>query len=393
MGGIDSLSFYTSRYFLELADLATARGINPDKYLVGLGQERMSVTPPDEDVVTLAANSAKQALIGIDTSDICMLLVATESGIDQSKALGIWVHHLLGLPKSCRVVELKQACYAGCAGLQLGLSMIHQHPDKKVLVIATDIARYGLNTPGEPTQGCGAASFVLSSKPKLIAFEPEHGVYTSHVMDFWRPNYSDTAFVDGKFSTKIYIEALEECWNSYANQSKRSFDDHFRFCYHLPFVRMAQKAHDRLCKLNNKEPATETVADAFTYSRKLGNSYTASLFIGLASLLDHSKEDLSSKRIGFFSYGSGCVAEFFSGVVQPGYKQHLHTQCHKDLLAAREQLTLAQYESFFSFRLPEDGSAYQTEPHQTGSFRLAGVKNHERLYEPCAAIQPVVQAF
>lgn len=382
MGGIDSLSFYTSRYVLELADLAIARGIDPDKYIIGLGQERMSVTPPDEDVVTLAANSAKTALEGVDPSEISTLLVATESGIDQSKALGIWVHHLLGLPQSCRVVELKQACYAGCAALQLALSLVNQHPNKKVLVIATDIARYGLKSPGEPTQGCGAASFVVSSKPKLIAFEPEHGVYTSHVMDFWRPNYSDTAYVDGKFSTKIYLESLEECWKSYTQQSNRTFDDHYRFCYHLPFVRMAQKAHERLCKLNAKQALPEAVANSFIYSRNLGNSYTASLFIGLASLLEQTQEDLTSKRIGFFSYGSGCVAEFFSGIVLPGYKNHLHTDYHETMLKERQPLGIEQYESFFSFSLPQDGSNYQTKAHKTGKYRLSGVNNHERLYEP-----------
>lgn len=379
-GGIDSLSFYTSRYVLDLATLAQARGIDPDKYTVGLGQERMSVAPPDEDVVTLAANSAKQALEGIDVSNIGMLLVATESGIDQSKSLGVWVHNLLNLPKSCRVIELKQACYAGCAALQLGLSYIHQHPEKKVLVIATDIARYGLHTPGEPTQGCAAASFVLSSTPKLIAFEPEHGVYTSHVMDFWRPNYSDTAFVDGKFSTKIYIESLEECWKSYCEQSGRGYDDHFRFCYHLPFVRMAQKAHERLSRINGKEIDPEKVADSFIYSRQLGNSYTASLFIGLASLLENSAQDLTSKRIGLFSYGSGCVAEFFSGIVQPNYKDHLHTNLHNNLLTSRTTVSIEQYEAFFTHQLPIDGSDYKTSLNNTGSFRLTGVNNHERLY-------------
>lgn len=381
IGGIESLSFYTSRYYIELKELALARGVDPDKYLVGLGQERMGVTPPDEDVVTLAATSAKSALEGIDPNDIAMLLVATESGIDQSKALGIWVHHLLGLPKECRVVELKQACYAGCAGLQLGLAYINQYPDKKVLVIATDIARYGLNSAGEPTQGCGAASIVLSKTPKIVAFEPEQGIYTSHVMDFWRPNYSDTAFVDGKFSTKIYIEALEECWKSYSAKSKRTFSDHARFCYHLPFVRMAQKAHERLCKINNMAPQPESVANSFLYSRMLGNSYTASLFIGLASTLENTDEDLTNKRIGFFSYGSGCVAEFFSGLVLPGYKNHLKAAHHQKMLAERTPLSLAEYESFFTFRLPEDGSTYATSPYNSGHFRLSGIKSHERLYE------------
>lgn len=379
--GIESLSFYTARYVLDLKLLAEARGVDPNKYINGLGQELMSVAPPSEDVVTLAATSAKQALADIDPASINLLLVATESGVDQSKAVGIWVHHLLNLPSNCRVVELKQACYAGCASLQLGLSHLKQHPDNKVLVIATDIARYGLHTPGEPTQGCAAASFVLSYEPKLVAIDPEYGVYTSHVMDFWRPNYSDVAFVDGKYSTKIYIEALEACWKSYQATSQRTFEDHARFCYHIPFTRMAVKAHERLCKITGVSPTGDAIEASLLYSRKLGNSYTASLFIGLASLLEQSNDDLTDERIGFFSYGSGCVAEFFSGRVLPNYQQHLQKARHVALLDTRRLIDMPTYEQFFNFRLPEDGRTLELEPYLTGSFALAGVRNHERLYE------------
>jgi len=46
--GIDAISFYTSRYWLDLAALATVRGIDPQKFWVGLGQRKMAVPPPDE---------------------------------------------------------------------------------------------------------------------------------------------------------------------------------------------------------------------------------------------------------------------------------------------------------------------------------------------------------
>ena len=155
--GIDTLAIYTSRYALELATLAKARGTDPDKYHIGLGQKKMSVPPPGEDIVTMAANAAHQALRDIDLSEIEMLLFATESGIDQSKAAGIYVHDLLKLSPRCRVVELKQACYSGTAALQLALPYLRENPNKKVLLIASDIARYGLGTPGESSQGCGSA--------------------------------------------------------------------------------------------------------------------------------------------------------------------------------------------------------------------------------------------
>lgn len=144
---------------------------------------------------------------------------------------------------------------------------------------------------------------------------------------------------------------------------------------------MATKAHERLAKIAGSDANLDAVEKSFIYSRQLGNSYTASIFIGLASLLEQTQEDLSQKRIGFFSYGSGCVAEFFSGIVQPGYKAHLHTAHHAEMLASRTKATISEYESFFSHRLPEDGSHYQTSLYHTGRYRLTGIKNHERLYE------------
>lgn len=83
--GIDTLAIYTSRYVLDLTTLAKARGVELTKYQSGLGQQMMSVPPPGEDIVTMAANAASEALDGVDINEIEMLLFATESGMDQSK--------------------------------------------------------------------------------------------------------------------------------------------------------------------------------------------------------------------------------------------------------------------------------------------------------------------
>jgi hydroxymethylglutaryl-CoA synthase len=63
------------------------------------------------------------------------------------------------------------------------------NPTKKVLLIASDIAKYGLNTSGESSQGGGAVAMILSKNPRLVAIESGSGVYTEDVMDFWRPSY------------------------------------------------------------------------------------------------------------------------------------------------------------------------------------------------------------
>ena len=385
--GIDTLAIYTSRYALTLAQLAESRGIDPDKYRVGLGQLNMSVPPPGEDIVTMAANAAKKALSGIDLNDIEMLLFATESGIDQSKAAGTYVHDLLGLPLNCRIVELKQACYAGTAAVQLALPFLRENQHKKILVIASDIARYGLGTTGESSQGAAAIAMVLSANPRIIAFEPEYGVATENAMDFWRPNYLHEALVDGKYSSKLYLTMLEKSFKQYHAKSGRGIKDHAYYCYHSPVPRLVEKAHQYLLKINNErlaeEEANHFIQDALHYARAIGNSYTASLYVGLASLLDLAQEDLAGKRIGFYSYGSGCVAEYFSGIVQPGYQKALHTAYHSKLLA-RQQLTFREYEEFYRFQYNESGEAQEMPHFDTGCFRLAKLDQHKRIYEKVA---------
>lgn len=394
--GIDTLAIYTSRYALDLATLAAARGIDPEKFHTGLGQITMSVPPPGEDIVTMGANAARQALQNMGTDNIEMLLFATESGIDQSKAAGTYIHGLLGLPSRCRIVEFKQACYSGTAALQLALPFLRENPTKKVLLIASDIARYGLNTPAESSQGCGAIAMVLAANPRVIAFEPEYGVVTENVMDFWRPNYLHDALVDGKYSSKLYLTMLEKSWQQYHELSGRGFADHDYYCYHTPVPRLVEKAHQYLLKVTGNESLAEAqvaqqIQASLQYGRKLGNSYTAALYVGLASLLDNTNENLSGKRIGFYSYGSGCVAEYFSGVVQENYREGLHTIYHTNLLNSRTKLTYAEYADFYQFPYAEDGSTQDIPVYDTGFYRLTKMQAHKRIYEatPIPALSEV----
>ena len=260
--------------------------------------------------------------------------------------------------------------------------------DKKILLIASDIARYGLNTPGESSQGAGAVGMILSANPRIIAFEPEYGVVTENVMDFWRPNYSDAAMVDGKYSSKLYLNMLEQSWRQYYALSKRRFEDHAGYCYHTPVPKLVEKAHHLLAKINGQEKLSaekiqQQIGCMLEYGRKIGNSYTASLYVGLISLLDLTKADLTGTRLGFYSYGSGCVAEYFSGLVEPGYRNQLNSNANQHMLSTRIVLTYPEYEAFYCYSYPEDGSYCEIPSHETGQFRLAAIENHKRIYTRC----------
>lgn len=382
--GLESISMDVPGQGLDLRRLARARGVDFAKYQAGIGQEFMAVPAPDEDVVTLAANAAERALRDVDRAAVRTVIFATESGVDQSKAAAIYVHRLLDLPANCRTVEMKQACCSSTSALQFALATVAMDPAHKVLVLASDVARYGLGSAGEPTQGAGAVAMVVSARPRILRLDPVVGYHTRDVMDFWRPNYRDEALVDGKYSLKVYMETLEKAWGDYRAQGGHPFGDFDHFCYHMPFTRMALKAHLTLARLEN---ASHTAAElqaqvepSLAYNRINGNAYTASLYLGLVALLDNPGLDLEERRVGFFSYGSGCMGAFFGGTVLPGYRRALASADHRRLLQDRRSLEFGEYEAYYTHRVPEDGRDYATPRVTRGAHRFAGVSQHQRLY-------------
>lgn len=95
--GIDKIGFNTPHIYIDMNKLAVARNDDPKKYTIGLGQDEMSFAPITQDPVTLAANAALGILNDEDREKIDFVMFATETGIDHSKAAGVYVHRLLGL--------------------------------------------------------------------------------------------------------------------------------------------------------------------------------------------------------------------------------------------------------------------------------------------------------
>ncbi|QIS08783.1 hydroxymethylglutaryl-CoA synthase [Nocardia arthritidis] len=384
--GIHDMSFATTHYVLDLDELARHHNVNPAKYHVGLGQDAMSVPAPDEDIVTMAATAAAPILQRHGTDHLRTVLIATETGIDQAKAAALYLHPLLGLPSTTRVVELKQACYAGTAAVQMAAGLIARDPNQQVLVIASDIAHYQLDTPAEATQGAGAVALLVSADPAIARLDPVCGLYSADVMDFWRPNYRTTPIVDGHYSITSYLAAAAQAWRDYSGRGGRDLSEFASFCYHQPFTTMAFKAHHHLmCSAGiTPDPTAIHAALRYTtdYNRVIGNSYTASLYLALTSLLDHAG-DLTDAPIGLLSYGSGAVAEFFSVTVVPGYREHLRTTATSQAISSRKPIDYDDYRALHDTHLPTDGGRHVLDEHTTGGFRLAGVTNHIRVYETC----------
>ena len=382
--GIDQIDFYVPKFYVDMAKLAEARNVEPNKFLIGIGQTEMSVSPVSQDIVSMGANAAKNIVTEEDKKQISMVIVATESAIDSAKASAVQIHNLLGIQPFARCFEMKEACYAATPAIQLAKDYLANRPNEKVLVIASDTARYGLNSGGEPTQGAGAVAMMITHNPRILAFNDDAVAYTEDVYDFWRPTGHSYPLVDGALSKDAYIRSFQQSWTEYAKRTNKTLADFASLCFHVPFTKMGKKALDSILtdeiRDETKERLTEGYEAATYYNRYVGNIYTGSLYLSLISLLE-TRTFEAGQSIGLFSYGSGSVGEFFSGTLVAGYQDALNIDGHKALLNNRTELSVADYESYFArFDNLEFNHDIELADEQNAIFYLNEINDNIRHY-------------
>lgn len=382
--GIDKIGFYTPNKYVDMVDLANARNQDPNKFLIGIGQEKMTIADETQDAVSMGINATLDYVNEIDKDKVGLMIFGTESSVDQSKSASLFVKTALNLRPEVRTFEVKEACFGLTAALMMATDFVRLHPEQTAIVIGSDIARYGLNTGGEVTQGAGSISMLVKANPSILALNEGHSAYSDDINDFWRPNNSKTAMVDGKYSTQVYLDFFTKTFEDYKQQKQLKTEDFDALIYHLPFTKMGLKAN-RLAIADESEAVNEKLSKTFEASKKLsanvGNIYTASLYLSLLSLLQNG-ELAPNDLIGLFSYGSGAMAEFFTGNVVEGFEKQLHPAKVQARLDARTKLTIPEYETIFTQSLtdPIEGKELSSD-EQAGVWYFAGIKNGVRLYK------------
>jgi 3-carboxymethyl-3-hydroxy-acyl-[acp] synthase len=404
--GIESINAYVCKAFIDVRALFQARGLDLERFS-NLQMYRKSVGLPCEDAVTNAVNAAKpivDALSPEEKKRIELVITSTESALDFGKSLSTYVHDYLGLSRSCRLFEVKQACYAGTAALQLAASHVQAspYPGTKALVIATDVARAAAKgTYAEPSQGVGAVAMLVSQKPDILNLDfGANGIYGYEVMDTCRPT-AEIETGDPDLSLLSYLDCLE---NSFANYQEKvegaDFVTTFDYlAFHTPFAGMVIGAHRKMMRKHSKSTPKDVEADfkkrvqpSLKYCVQVGNVYSATVYLALCGLID-SADVAEDKRIGLFSYGSGCSSEFYSGVISPASKRKLREMMLDRAIEDRCELSIPQYEDILDqnmewmFGIQDkkvniDGFSviYNKYYRGKGLLSLSEVKNYHRIY-------------
>jgi 3-hydroxy-3-methylglutaryl CoA synthase len=354
--GIEKLRVYPGSLALDVRALCKARGMDAERTAADLMIDERSVNPPWEDAVTLGVNAAEPLLDELDRQQIGLLLVGTESSVDQEKPVSSWVHHFLRLPNDCLNLELKHACFAATGAVELAKAWLNSPAarGRKALVVSTDQTTLTLNETWEPVCGAGAAAVLLSTNPRVLEYETGRaGVYAHEVSDVIRPNMR---LETGNSETSLfaYLEAVVGAYTNYCSivDEPIDFDAHFaRMLYHTPFAGMTYRAHRALLNsfttLSNKDTKRhyeKKTLPAVVHNRRMGATYGASTFIGLLGLLDSDPQVMPGDRIGIFAYGSGSCAQFYSAKLGPGARDMAKRANLGALLDARRRLDVDEYE-------------------------------------------------
>lgn len=366
LAGIEAMNAYVGSAYLNVEELAEYRKLDTQRFS-NLMMKEKTVALPYEDPITYAVNAAKPIIDQLSPEEkdrIETVITCTESSFDFGKSMSTYIHHHLGLNRNCRLFELKNACYSGAAGLQTAINYILSgtSPGSKVLVVATDISRFML-TEGkaassmewsfaEPSGGAGAVAALVSDIPRIYQADiGAVGYYGYEVMDTCRP-VPDSESGDSDLSLLSYLDC---CENAYKEYKKRVVDADYResfqyLVFHTPFGGMVKGAHRQMMRKMAKAAPAEIEADfnervmpGLTYCQRVGNIMGATALFSLFSTIVNG--DFSTpKRLGCFSYGSGCCSEFFSGMVGGDAQQRINSYNFTDHIDSRYKLTMDEYE-------------------------------------------------
>ncbi|MFB1013261.1 MAG: hydroxymethylglutaryl-CoA synthase [Bacteroidia bacterium] len=396
--GIHDIAFKAPSLYLPIEDLAIARNIDPAKLIHGLGLKKMSVCDVDEDIITLAASSVIQLLEQnpeLKPDKIGRIYVGTESSIDGSKPIGTYVHELVRQYYERRgidtiginhidVVDITFACIGAVDAMHNSLYYLYANPDKVAIVVAADIANYDLDSPGEYTQGAGAAAVLLSKDPSLISLSDKWGISVKNEHDFFKPIrykkvngefleiHDEKPIFDGQLSNSVYQNRITEAWEHF--RTEELIGNYDQLIFHLPYAYHGRRiiapilqqelknenTFNTLCSEQNIDPEDEQITRLFSktefykkwvkvavaegdkLSSEMGNLYTASLFLSLVSccLSDSVQTD---KELLFFAYGSGSKAKVFEGKIQAQYRTKTKSWHIDKNLADRVKITFNEY--------------------------------------------------
>lgn len=293
--GIVDIEYALPKHYIKMEQHS---GISIDKLKIGLMLDENGVLGRDESVVSLAREALDRLLCktGIREEEIGRIDVGSETNPDSAKSIKTALMARFEKNKNMCGADNVQACYGGTAALLNALAWLESpFCNAKYAVVVCADAYFYRDPSLHPLSSAGAVAIALGRDP-VFSVDYDVKSFFDDQYDFLKPKSEHPhTVINGKHSVELYQTAFQVCADAFL-----AADYH---ALHTPYPKLVKKTADA--------HGIAGIERTFALARRNGNTYTASLYMALISLLDCTAVE-TGRTIGMYSFGSGCSASCFT---------------------------------------------------------------------------------
>jgi len=289
---------------IKVEEIAKVWGADAPSYKKGLELREKSVPSPDQDVITLSVEAARNALLRaehVDPTEIGALYVGSESHPYAVKPTGTVVAEAIGAVPMCHVADLEFACKAGSEGMFIASQLVLAGSMKYAMAIGADTSQGAPGDALEYSASAGAAAYIFG-KDKLLAELLDSCSYMTDTPDFWRREYQHYPLHAGRFTGEpAYFEHTLGASKAMFKKAGAKPADFDFAVFHQPNGKFPMRA-GKMLGFKREQILTGWLVP------QLGNTYSGASPLGLTAVLDVAKP---GNKVFMCSYGSGSGSDAF----------------------------------------------------------------------------------
>jgi hydroxymethylglutaryl-CoA synthase len=302
--GIVGYGAHLPRHRIKVEEIAKVWGADAPSYKKGLELREKSVPAPDQDVITLSVEAARNALAradGVDPKDIGAIYVGSESHPYAVKPTGTVVGEAIGAMPHCHVADFEFACKAGSEAMFVVCGLVKAGYIKYGLAIGADTSQGAPGDALEYSAAAGAAAYIIGSDRLVATFDHQHS-FTTDTPDFWRREYQHYPQHAGRFTGEpAYFKHTLGASRALMEKTGTKPSDFDYAVFHQPNGKFPMRA-GKMLGFKREQIETGWLVPL------LGNTYSGASPLGLTAVLDVAQP---GNKIFMCSYGSGSGSDAF----------------------------------------------------------------------------------
>jgi hydroxymethylglutaryl-CoA synthase len=312
--GISGYGACLPRHRIKVEEIAKVWGADAPSYKKGLGLREKSVPAPDQDVITLAVEAARNALARapmVDPKDIGALYIGSESHPYAVKPSGTIVGEAIGATPDIHVADFEFACKAGSEGMFVAHGLVKAGLIKYGMGIGADTSQGAPGDALEYSASAGAAAFIFGADNVVATIDYTHSFMTD-TPDFWRREYQNYPQHAGRFTGEpAYFKHTIGATKAILDKSGMKPKDFAFAVFHQPNGKFPMRA-GKMLGFSREQIEVGWLVPT------LGNTYSGASPLGMTAVLDVAKP---GDRILMCSYGSGSGSDAFIYTVTERIKE------------------------------------------------------------------------